>query len=292
MYTSNIYSDLMCNKNISGNVEKREEKLKIDTKTTEFPPASSVALRTNKCETSKNIQTNDHRSSAISMDRAKKRKSNLFQRFIAQRRSLNLSISRHGPYPKINEPPNTNSIETIKKKIKLLYMKKMGKCEMKNNLRKTKSEPDMLSANEWKNVTFPMLENSKTFRLNWSFDDVNDLKSMPLMSSSNDLENISDNSLPPVKNQQQKPFNDRKRSSSFRILKRNNSADVVKTWVYRRRCLSQYLYNFIYHSALAVTNLYCYGFLLHFCCLPIPKIAFEQCSERVMKGSSSNTFIL
>ncbi|XP_021705005.1 focal adhesion kinase 1 isoform X2 [Aedes aegypti] len=175
--------------------------------------AGSVAC----CETN-SINNNNHAAQQMkphsarppppagsgSGDRNKKTHSNLFQRFLLQRRSLNLSVRRRRQHQCHFRPPpghlysEESSLSDTKSaghsKLKFEYLKKMQRYDPETpsstvphlSVNRTLSEPNLSSRSNWKSEHF--LQHLHRTPRRWSTGDLDCLSH--LMSSSKNFENI------------------------------------------------------------------------------------------------------
>ncbi|XP_055599667.1 uncharacterized protein LOC129748903 isoform X2 [Uranotaenia lowii] len=132
-------------------------------------------------------------------DRAKKTRSNLFQRFLLQRRSLNLSVRRRRrhecyfrpPPPEETSPSHFNNKSAAHHKFKFEYLKRLQRhcppettqlCPI-NSEHRTHSEPDLSIRENWKTDRFLQQHNNS-----WSTGDLYSLTN--LMSSCKTVQSI------------------------------------------------------------------------------------------------------
>ncbi|XP_053690083.1 uncharacterized protein LOC128738754 isoform X2 [Sabethes cyaneus] len=192
------------------------------------PPPASKAKTTRSesvacCET-KNINNNNHAAQPKKLvvstrppppagsgsgDRAKKtRSANLFQRFLLQRRSLNLSVRRHKRHechfrpspvysPSEDSSSPSESKPTGNNKFKFEYLKKMQRYDPETPSQsstqamfptgcRASSEPNLSSRANWKSEHF--LRHLQYTHRSWSTGDLDSLGQ--LMSSSKNFANI------------------------------------------------------------------------------------------------------
>ncbi|XP_062559415.1 uncharacterized protein LOC134224153 [Armigeres subalbatus] len=187
------------------------------------PPSTALKTKTSRvesatrCET-KNLNNNNHAveqkklaasarspppAAPGSGDRTKKTHSNLFQRFLLQRRSLNLSVRRRRQHQCHFRPPGhlhseDSSLSDTKptgyNKLKYEYLKKMQRYDPEipsstvphMSANRTLSEPNLSSRFNWKSEHF--LRHLQHTPHSWSTGDLDCLSY--LMSSSKNFENI------------------------------------------------------------------------------------------------------
>ncbi|XP_058461464.1 uncharacterized protein LOC131436643 isoform X2 [Malaya genurostris] len=136
-------------------------------------------------------------------DRSKKTRSNLFQRFLLQRRSLNLSVRRRRRHECHFRPsPVSTSTESgclsysqpTANKLKYEYLKRMQRYDFETSsttdrhlsTAHTSSEPNLLSRANWKSAYF--LQHLQRIPRSWSTGDLDSLNH--LMSSCKNFANI------------------------------------------------------------------------------------------------------
>ncbi|XP_055538906.1 uncharacterized protein LOC129726199 isoform X7 [Wyeomyia smithii] len=200
----------------------------LPTATKDSPPPASKTKTTRgelvACCEMKNINSHNHATQPKKLvvsarppppagsgsgDRAKKtRSANLFQRFLLQRRSLNLSVRRHKrhecqfrpspvyPSSEDNSSP-TEGKSTGNNKLKFEYLKKMQRYDPETPSQnssnatfpatgRTSSEPNLSSRANWKSEHF--LRHLQHTHRSWSTGDLDSLSQ--LMSSSKNFANI------------------------------------------------------------------------------------------------------
>lgn len=190
----------------------------------DLPSSTSKILTTRDkstaCFETKNINNNNHAVQQKKLvvntrppppggpgsgDRTKKVHSNLFQRFLLQRRSLNLSVRRRKRhechfrpppgYPSSDDTSLPDSKSIGNNKLKFEYLKKMQKYDLEipstanphlSVNSRTTSVPDLSSRKNWKSEHF--LQHLQRVPYSWSTGDLSYLSQ--LMSSSKNFENI------------------------------------------------------------------------------------------------------
>ncbi|XP_058835546.1 uncharacterized protein LOC131692484 isoform X3 [Topomyia yanbarensis] len=219
--TSVANASLTGNNGDNAKIPLSSSKLTTAMKDSAPPAPKTIATRNESvacCET-KSINNNNHAAQQKKLvvsarpppptgsgsgDRSKKARSNLFQRFLLQRRSLNLSVRRRRrhechfrPPPRLPSTDSSSSSDgkpTSNNKLKFEYLKKMQRYDPETpsiNDRSTavahaSSEPNLFSRANWKSAYF--LQHLQHTPRSWSTGDLNSLSH--LMSSSKNFANI------------------------------------------------------------------------------------------------------